>query len=744
MKVRSTIYLSSLVMVTLISTMVVFLFIFSWKIHGETEMEATVDKVVKGIMGLVLVADDYMAYPYERKSRQWNAQHEKLEKLLRAAPEADTYEGLPSRLRLLRSLFEKLRMELSKDPKSVVIERVMGRMRWVSHDLITHGYAIMEENNQRVASLQRKSNILLFSISILLVVVSILTSLIIIKSTVLPLKRLTEDAERIREGNLELIPNNIDHKEPKTNEFGSLSRAFYGMAARLAKTISDLQSSESALRESEQILNNAIGNAPIGMVLVKPDGYFFRVNQAFCTITGYEEDELLKMTFQDITHPEDHHIGADTVRRLLAGEEKAAHIEKRYLNKNGTPINMQLTTVLLQDDQGKPQFFFTQAVNITEQKRIEEDLRNRNEYIEAILDNMPIGFALHTIDDGVNRYVNDKFQEFYGWPQEGMATVDLFFQNVFPDPDYREKIKARVLADMESGDPSRMVWEDMPITTKSGEKRFATAFNIPLIHQNLMISTVQDTTLRKKAEEEIKQNQEHLEELVEKRTRALAATNAELKNFAYIVSHDLKAPLRAVSQLSYWIREDHGDKLGDEGKEQISLLITRVKRMDGLIDGILQYSRIGRTREKKEKVNLHTLVLEVIGALSPPEQMQISILNQLPTILGDPTQMEQLFQNLIANAIKFMDKPDGIIRITCTDNASGWQFSVKDNGPGIDPRYHDRIFKIFQTLSSRDERESTGIGLTLVKKIVELYGGGVWLESIVGEGSTFFFTLPKG
>ncbi len=614
MKVRSRIYLSSLLTVALISIMVVFLFIFSLKINRELEREAAVDEVVKGFIRLVLVADDFMAYPYERKSRQWNAQYEKMADLLQADAEAGTYEELISRFHLLGKLFEKLRMEMAKNRENVVIERVMGRIRWVSHDLINHGYQIIAEKNQRVASLQRKSNIILFSISILLVIVSVLTSLIIIKSIVTPLKRLTKDVDQIREGNLTLIPEEKGIEKAE-NEFGTLSRAFYAMAARLARTINDLRSSESALRESEQLLNNAIDSAPIGMVLVKPDGYFFRINRAFRTITGYEEDELLKKTFQDITHPEDHEIGAEALRKLLNRETESAALQKRYVHKDGRTLHMQLNTTLLKDPEGNPLYIFTQAVDVTEKKQ---------------------------------------------------------------------------------------------------------------------------------QEEELKQHREHLKELVEERTKALTAANTELKDFAYIVSHDLKAPLRAVSQLSYWIREDHGDKLGDEGKEQISLLINRVKRMDGLINGILQYSRIGRTREKKEKIDLNTLVHQVLGAISSPEEIDIAIENSLPTIISDPTQMEQVFQNLLSNAIKFMNRPDGIIRVRCDDEESKWQFSVKDNGPGIDPKYHDRIFKIFQTLSSRDERENTGIGLTLVKKIVELYGGEVWVKSEVGQGSTFFFTLPKG
>ncbi len=154
---------------------------------------------------------------------------------------------------------------------------------------------------------------------------------------------------------------------------------------------------------------------------------------------------------------------------------------------------------------------------------------NPFENIKPILEKLPIGFALNTIDDGITRYVNEKFHEIYGWPEEDLATVDMFFENVFPDPVYREKFKAEVFADMESGDPDRMIWEDMPITTKSGEQRFATAYNITLIEQNLMISTVQDTTVRKSAEDELKQHKERLEDLVEKRTRELEERNKELE-----------------------------------------------------------------------------------------------------------------------------------------------------------------------------------------------------------------------
>jgi len=219
--------------------------------------------------------------------------------------------------------------------------------------------------------------------------------------------------------------------------------------------------------------------------------------------------------------------------------------------------------------------------------------------------------------------------------------------------------------------------------------------------------------------------------------------NQELKEFAYIVSHDLKAPLRGIRTLAQWLAEDFSDKLGSEGKEQIDLLLGRTDRMQSLIDGVLRYSRATRTREHLLVVNLDELLGETIDALAAPKHISISVDDPLPSVLAEPTQMVQLFQNLLSNAIKYIDKTHGIIRIGCTDLGDYWQFMVADNGPGIAEEHRERVFRIFQTLSSIDECQSTGVGLAVVKKIVELYGGDIWIDSQLGEGATFVFTLPK-
>lgn len=246
------------------------------------------------------------------------------------------------------------------------------------------------------------------------------------------------------------------------------------------------------------------------------------------------------------------------------------------------------------------------------------------------------------------------------------------------------------------------------------------------------VAVVRDITDRKRIER-------HRTELLER----LTGINQELKDFAYIVSHDLKAPLRAIRTLADWLLADYQDKLDATGQENLRLLSSRVDRMQNLIDGVLQYSRIGRTEQSAVPVDLGRLVPEIIENLAAPEHISIRIENELPTVAADITRITQVFQNLLSNAIKYLDKPQGDIAIGCVEQDGFWKFSVRDNGCGIEQKDFERIFKLFQTLTRRDEDESTGIGLTIAKKIVELYGGKIWVQSEVGQGSTFFFTFPK-
>jgi light-regulated signal transduction histidine kinase (bacteriophytochrome) len=225
--------------------------------------------------------------------------------------------------------------------------------------------------------------------------------------------------------------------------------------------------------------------------------------------------------------------------------------------------------------------------------------------------------------------------------------------------------------------------------------------------------------------------------------KQIESISKEFQDFVYIISHDLKAPLRAINALTEWIATDYADKFDDDGKEQLKMLTTRVNRMQNLLDGVLQYSRIGRVKEDPAPVDLNQLVREVIKYLNIPSNIHITIEGTLPVVTFEPARAEQLFQHLISNAVRFMDKPEGSVKIACVEENNFWKFSVTDNGPGIPEQHFEKIFRLFQTLQAKDQFESTGVGLTLAKKIVELNGGKIWLTSSVGQGTTFFFTLPK-
>ena len=252
--------------------------------------------------------------------------------------------------------------------------------------------------------------------------------------------------------------------------------------------------------------------------------------------------------------------------------------------------------------------------------------------------------------------------------------------------------------------------------------------------------------LARKASLKMEQLEQMVKERTEKQTELLEKVdniNKELKDFASIVSHDLKAPLRGIKSLATWILDDCSDKLGEQANEQMNLLLGRVERMHNLIEGVLQYSKAGRTEEQMVQVNLDTFIPEVIDMLVPPENISITIENTMPVIECAETHVMQLFQNLLNNAIKYMDKPKGQIKVGCVEQDGFWEFSIADNGPGIEEKHFEKIFKMFQVLSVNEEVEGTGVGLTVAKKIVELYGGSIWVESKIGKGSTFFFTLPK-
>ena len=260
----------------------------------------------------------------------------------------------------------------------------------------------------------------------------------------------------------------------------------------------------------------------------------------------------------------------------------------------------------------------------------------------------------------------------------------------------------------------------------------------------------QDITLAKLAQEELRQHRDHLEQLVQQRTvdlanavDNLARSNKELEQFAYVASHDLQEPLRMVASYTELLAERYEGQLDQKADKYIKYAVDGAKRMQRLINDLLALSRVntrGNPFEPTDSLNVVQDVLKGLEKVIQETNAEIRI-GSLPTVQGDSTQLAQLFQNLISNAIKYHGEAPPVVDISARRENNQWVFAVKDNGIGVDPQFFERIFVIFQRLHERDQYPGTGIGLTVAKKIVERHGGRMWVESEPGQGATFLFTL---
>ncbi|MCL6220138.1 sensor histidine kinase [Zunongwangia pacifica] len=221
----------------------------------------------------------------------------------------------------------------------------------------------------------------------------------------------------------------------------------------------------------------------------------------------------------------------------------------------------------------------------------------------------------------------------------------------------------------------------------------------------------------------------------------LEKKNQVLSDYAHMVSHDLKSPLRSINSLVTWLKQDYAEKIEETGITQLNMVLKSVEKMDALIGGILNYSTIDQEILDTYDVDTKHLVDEIIQIIYKSEHIKIEISDQLPVVHGDKFRLQQLFQNLIQNAVKSIDKPEGIIKIDVRENDNYWEFSIEDNGKGIDKDHFQKIFQIFEKIDN--DFNSTGIGLSIVKKIIDFYGGKIWLESELSKGTIFYFTLPK-
>jgi PAS domain S-box-containing protein len=382
-----------------------------------------------------------------------------------------------------------------------------------------------------------------------------------------------------------------------------------------------------------------------------------------------------------------------------------------------------------------------------ERRHAEDALRESEAFTRIVLDNLPLGIAVNSVSPTITfSYMNDNFPRLYRTTKEKLAEPDTFWNAVYEDPDFRAAIRQRVLDDTASGDPERLIWTDIPITRAGEETTYITARNIPIPDRALMISTVWDVTARKRAEDALRQLNAELEQRVARRTAQLEAANRELEAFAYSVSHDLRAPLRAIDGFSRILQEDYGDRLDAEGQRLFGIVRSNAQKMDQLITDLLALSRVTRSDLIRQRLDMTALARAVYDDLADPAvQAQFTFtLAPLPEATGDPTLLRLVWGNLISNAIKYTrPKADRRIEIGGYRQGNEHIYFVKDTGVGFNPDYAHKLFGVFQRLHKAEDFEGTGVGLAIVQRIVQRHGGRVWADGQLDRGATFYFSLPR-
>jgi PAS domain S-box-containing protein len=500
-----------------------------------------------------------------------------------------------------------------------------------------------------------------------------------------------------------------------------------GRRARLvlANDITKRLRAEAMVRESEERYRDLFESASDLILSVGPDCRFLFVNRACTETLGFTEAEAAGMTIFDIVKKSELPQLRVHFRDALNGK-RLNRIQTVFIAKNGNEVVVEgsLSTKFEKREAVSTRGIFR---DVTERKRAEAAILLQKTRFEQLFENAPIGIALADAGEHIVN-ANRTFVTMFGYSNDELKDKSLV-EAIIPSGAKRES--AILMEQLIQGKP---VQASTTRQRKDGSTIPVDLYGVPIIVNNQahgIFGMYVDITERKEAEEKRAQLMQELESI-----------NKELNDFAYIVSHDLKAPLRAIGSLVNWLTTDYGEKLGEEGNEMLKMLLGRTTRMHDLIDGVLKYSRLGRQKDELTTIELDNIVPDVVDLISPPSHVEVKIQRPLPMIMGESTRVQQVFQNILSNAIKFMDKPKGLIEIGCVRENGLWKFSIADNGQGIEERHFTKIFQIFQTLSARDSYESTGIGLTIVKKIVEMHGGKIWLESKVGEGTTFFFTFP--
>jgi PAS domain S-box-containing protein len=488
-----------------------------------------------------------------------------------------------------------------------------------------------------------------------------------------------------------------------------------------------------ALQESERRFRAIFNNAFQFSGLLAPDGTLLEANQTSLDFGGLTREQVIGRPFWEAPWWS---LSSETQDQLRAAVRHAAsggfmRYEVEVCGANNTVITIDFSLKPVFNEAGDVVLLIPEGRDITESRRAQEALHQAQERLRGIYESSKDAIVYSTMEGKLIDF-NNSYCDLTGYSKDELLKIT--WQEITP-VEYSQYEGAVVGRIVESGEPA--VYEKEYIRKDGSRVPIeVTAFLVRDTDNKPrgLAAFVKDITERRQAQESLQQT-----------IADLQRSNSELEEFAYVASHDLQEPLRAVGGCVQVLQRRYGDKLDNRADELISHAVEGASRMQNLINDLLAYSRVGTRGKSFEQVDCNRIVADVLRSL------QISIresgaqvhVEELPTLLADGGQLTQVFQNLLANAIKFRGQETPQIAIDARQMDDDWLFAVRDNGIGIEPQYFERIFVMFQRLHTRTEYSGTGIGLAICKKIVERHGGRIWIESAKDRGTTFYFTLPK-
>ncbi len=496
----------------------------------------------------------------------------------------------------------------------------------------------------------------------------------------------------------------------------------------LIEDISNELKAEEQLKASEDRLSSLIANLNTGILVEDQDRKIALTNKIFCDIfnifipperlKGFNCSKAIDNSKVLFKNPEK---TIERVNKIV--EEKKLVLGDILEMVDGRILQRDYIPVFKNNVYNGHLWAYT---DITISRNYKNNLEQQKEKYSSIIANMNLGLVEVDTDD-VIQLVNQSFCTLSGYSEDQLVNKKaLDVINVLNKNVVEEKTERRINGESDS--------YEVEVLHPSGELRYWLVSGAPRYDERgKVIGSLGihlDIT-----------NQKLLELQKEKLVQELETSNHSLQEYAHIVSHDLKSPLRSISALSSWLNDDYKNVLDEAGKNNLAMMQEKVEAMDNLIDGILKYSTISSETMATTNVNVNEVISEITDIIFIPDHVQIKITSELPVVIADKTKIHQLFQNILSNAVVHIERDKGLVEIGCMETSTHWEFSIKDNGVGIPKEYHEKIFKIFQSVGNKER--STGIGLSIVKKIIDLYQGKIWLESEIGVGTTFFFTLKK-